>query len=98
MSKEAIVVGAGLAGSEAAWQLATRGIHVKLMEMRPGKSSPVHVSPYFAELVCSNSLRSDELANAVGLLKEELRRTGSLIMKCADAHRVAAGGALAVDR
>ena len=98
MNKEVIVVGAGLAGSEAAWQLAIRGIHVKLIEMRPTKSTPVHVSPYFAELVCSNSLRSDELANAVGLLKEELRRTGSLIMKCADEHRVAAGGALAVDR
>ena len=92
------VVGAGLAGSEAAWQLAIRGIDVTLMEMRPAKSTPVHVSPYFAELVCSNSLRSDELSNAVGLLKEELRRTGSLIMRCADAHRVAAGGALAVDR
>ncbi|MBQ0134862.1 MAG: methylenetetrahydrofolate--tRNA-(uracil(54)-C(5))-methyltransferase (FADH(2)-oxidizing) TrmFO [Clostridiales bacterium] len=92
------VVGAGLAGSEAAWQLAIRGIDVTLIEMRPGKSSPVHVSPYFAELVCSNSLRSDELTNAVGLLKEELRRTGSLIMRCADEHRVAAGGALAVDR
>ena len=92
------VVGAGLAGSEAAWQLAIRGIDVTLMEMRPGKTTPVHVSPYFAELVCSNSLRSDELSNAVGLLKEELRRTGSLIMRCADEHRVAAGGALAVDR
>ena len=92
------VVGAGLAGSEAAWQLAIRGIDVTLMEMRPTKSTPVHVSPYFAELVCSNSLRSDELSNAVGLLKEELRRTGSLIMRCADEHRVAAGGALAVDR
>ncbi len=92
------VVGAGLAGSEAAWQLAIRGIDVTIIEMRPGKSSPVHVSPYFAELVCSNSLRSDELTNAVGLLKEELRRTGSLIMRCADEHRVAAGGALAVDR
>ena len=92
------VVGAGLAGSEAAWQLAIRGIDVTLMEMRPSKTTPVHVSPYFAELVCSNSLRSDELSNAVGLLKEELRRTGSLIMRCADEHRVAAGGALAVDR
>ena len=92
------VVGAGLAGSEAAWQLAIRGIDVTLMEMRPSKTTPVHVSPYFAELVCSNALRSDELSNAVGLLKEELRRTGSLIMRCADEHRVAAGGALAVDR
>ncbi|MBQ7737115.1 MAG: methylenetetrahydrofolate--tRNA-(uracil(54)-C(5))-methyltransferase (FADH(2)-oxidizing) TrmFO [Oscillospiraceae bacterium] len=92
------VVGAGLAGSEAAWQLAIRGIPVRLIEMRPGKSTPAHVSPWFAELVCSNSLRSDELSNAVGLLKEELRRLGSLVMRCADQHRVAAGGALAVDR
>ena len=92
------VIGAGLAGSEAAWQLAVRGIDVRLAEMRPKKSTPAHVSPWFGELVCSNSLRSDELTNAVGLLKEELRRTGSLIMACADAHRVAAGGALAVDR
>ena len=92
------VIGAGLAGSEAAWQLARRGIPVTLLEMKPEKMSPAHVSPYFAELVCSNSLRSDELTNAVGLLKEELRRLGSLILRCADAHRVAAGGALAVDR
>ena len=92
------VVGAGLAGSEAAWQLAIRGIPVRLVEMKPKKMTPAHVSPYFAELVCSNSLRSDELTNAVGLLKEELRRLGSLIMLCADEHRVAAGGALAVDR
>ena len=92
------VVGAGLAGSEAAWQLAQRGISVRLVEMKPKKMTPVHVSPYFSELVCSNSLRSDELSNAVGLLKEELRRCGSLIMRCADEHRVAAGGALAVDR
>ena len=92
------VVGAGLAGSEAAWQLSIRGIPVRLIEMKPRKMTPAHVSPWFAELVCSNSLRSDELSNAVGLLKEELRRTGSLIMRCADEHRVAAGGALAVDR
>ena len=92
------VVGAGLAGSEAAWQLAIRGIPVRLTEMKPRKMTPAHVSPWFAELVCSNSLRSDELTNAVGLLKEELRRLGSLIMLCADEHRVAAGGALAVDR
>ena len=92
------VVGAGLAGSEAAWQLAIRGIPVRLTEMKPKKMTPAHVSPWFAELVCSNSLRSDELTNAVGLLKEELRRLGSLIMLCADEHRVAAGGALAVDR
>ena len=95
---EVTVVGAGLAGSEAAWQLAVRGIPVRLLEMKPKKMTPAHVSPWFAELVCSNSLRSDELTNAVGLLKEELRRMGSLIMRCADAHRVAAGGALAVDR
>ena len=92
------VVGAGLAGSEAAWQLAKRGIRVKLIEMKPEKKAPAHVSADFAELVCSNSFRSDELANAVGLLKEELRRLDSLIMRCADAHRVPAGGALAVDR
>ena len=92
------VVGAGLAGSEAAWQLAECGIHVRLYEMKPEKMTPAHHSPNFAELVCSNSLRSDELTNAVGLLKEELRELGSLVMRCADAHRVAAGGALAVDR
>ena len=92
------VVGAGLAGSEAAYQLAVRGIPVRLIEMKPKKMTPAHVSPYFAELVCSNSLRSDELTNAVGLLKEELRRLGSVVMRCADEHRVAAGGALAVDR
>ena len=92
------VVGAGLAGSECAWQLARRGIKVRLVEMKPGKYSPAHVSPGFAELVCSNSLRSDELTNAVGLLKEELRRLGSLIMESADKNRVAAGGALAVDK
>ena len=93
-----IVIGAGLAGSEAAWQLARRGIPVELREMKPGKMSPAHHTEYFGELVCSNSLRSDQLENAVGLLKEELRRCGSLIMSCADAHRVEAGGALAVDR
>lgn len=92
------VIGAGLAGSEAAWQLASRGIPVRLHEMKPHKMSPAHHSPDFAELVCSNSLRSDELSNAVGLLKEELRRAGSLILACADANRVEAGGALAVDR
>ena len=93
-----IVIGAGLAGSEAAWQLARRGIPVELREMKPEKMTPAHHSPSFGELVCSNSLRSDQLENAVGLLKEELRRCGSLIMACADAHRVEAGGALAVDR
>ena len=92
------VAGAGLAGSECAWQLARRGIEVRLVEMKPGKFSPAHVSANFAELVCSNSLRSDELTNAVGLLKEELRRLGSLVMESADKNRVAAGGALAVDR
>ena len=93
-----IVIGAGLAGSEAAWQLAKRGIPVELREMKPHKMTPAHHSPDFGELVCSNSLRSDQLENAVGLLKEELRRCGSLIMECADATRVQAGGALAVDR
>lgn len=92
------VLGAGLAGSECAWQLAKRGLPVRLVEMKPLKMSPAHSSPYFAELVCSNSLRSDELTNAVGLLKEEMRRMGSLIMESADKNRVAAGGALAVDR
>ena len=96
--EKVIVIGAGLAGSEAAWQLARRGIPVELREMKPGKMSPAHHTPYFGELVCSNSLRSDQLENAVGLLKEELRRCGSLIMACADEHRVEAGGALAVDR
>ena len=92
------VIGAGLAGSEAAWQLANRGIEVELYEMRPTKKSPAHHTEYFAELVCSNSLRGDRLENAVGLLKEELRRVGSLIMECAEATRVEAGGCLAVDR
>ncbi len=93
-----IVIGAGLAGSEAAWQLAERDIPVRLYEMKPHKMTPAHHSPDFGELVCSNSLRSDQLENAVGLLKEELRRSGSLIIQCADATRVEAGGALAVDR
>ena len=92
------VIGAGLAGSEAAWQLAQRGIQVELIEMRPVKSGPAHHTDQFAELVCSNSLRGDRLENAVGLLKEELRRLGSLILECAEATRVEAGGALAVDR
>lgn len=92
------VLGAGLAGSECAWQLAKRGIKVRLIEMKPKKMTPAHTSEYFAELVCSNSLRSDELTNAIGLLKAEMRRMGSLIMESADANRVAAGGALAVDR
>ena len=92
------VIGAGLAGSEAAWQLAQRGFHVELHEMKPVKKSPAHHVDTFAELVCSNSLRGDRLENAVGLLKEELRRVGSLILACADATRVEAGGCLAVDR
>jgi len=92
------VIGAGLAGSEAAWQLAQRGIPVELYEMKPGRKSPAHTSDGFAELVCSNSLRSDRLENAVGLLKAELRRFGSLCMRAADETRVPAGGALAVDR
>ena len=92
------VIGAGRAGSEATWQLAQRGIQVELIEMRPVKSGPAHHTDQFAELVCSNSLRGDRLENAVGLLKEELRRLGSLILECAEATRVEAGGALAVDR
>ena len=92
------VIGAGLAGCEAAWQLAQRGVPVVLREMKPEKMTPAHHSGDFAELVCSNSLRGAGLENAVGLLKEELRRMGSLILACADAHRVEAGGALAVDR
>ena len=92
------VIGAGLAGCEAAWQLAQRGIEVELYEMKPHKMTPAHHSTDFAELVCSNSLRGDRLENAVGLLKEELRRVGSLILQCAEATRVEAGGALAVDR
>lgn len=92
------VIGAGLAGCEAAWQLAQRSFAVTLHEMKPVKKSPAHHSGTFAELVCSNSLRSDQIENAVGLLKEELRRGDSLILACADAHKVEAGGALAVDR
>ena len=95
---EVKVIGAGLAGSEAAWQLAQRGLKVTLYEMKPHKKSPAHHSNDFAELVCSNSLRGDRLENAVGLLKEELRRCGSLILQCAEATRVEAGGCLAVDR
>ena len=98
MSHRVTVIGGGLAGCEAAWQLAKRGIPVTLYEMKPAKKTPAHHTDLFGELVCSNSLRSDQLENAVGLLKEELRRLDSLILKCADDHRVAAGGALAVDR
>ena len=96
--KKATVIGAGLAGCEAAWQLASRGIAVTLIDMKPERFTPAHHSAGFAELVCSNSLRSDQLTNAVGLLKEEMRQLNSLIMKAADATRVPAGGALAVDR
>ena len=92
------VIGAGLAGSECAWQLAQRGIQVRLCEMKPEKMTPAHTTEYFAELCCSNSLRGAALENAVGLLTEELRRLDSLILQCADATRVEAGGALAVDR
>ena len=95
---EVKVIGAGLAGCEAAWQLAQRGIPVRLIEMKPHKMTPAHHRTDFAELVCSNSLRGDRLENAVGLLKEELRHLNSLIMTCADATRVEAGGCLAVDR
>lgn len=93
------IIGAGLAGSEAAWQLAKRGVKVKIFEMKPHKFSPAHKSANFAELVCSNSLRADDFVhNAVGLMHEEMRRFGSLIMECADKTKVPAGGALAVDR
>jgi methylenetetrahydrofolate--tRNA-(uracil-5-)-methyltransferase len=92
------VIGAGLAGSEAAWQIASRGIPVKLVEMRPVRKTPAHRGDQFAELVCSNSLRAGGLTNAVGILKEEMRKLTSLIMKSADLHAVPAGGALAVDR
>ena len=98
MNKRVTVLGAGLAGCEAAWQIAKRGVPVRLLEMKPLRYTPAHHSEGFAELVCSNSLRSDSLSNAVGLLKEELRRMGSLIMEAADATRVPAGSALAVDR
>ena len=95
---KATVIGAGLAGCEAAWQLAKRGVEVTLIEQKPIAMSPAHQSPLFAELVCSNSLRSDRIQNAVGLLKEEMRKMDSLILKAADHARVPAGGALAVDR
>ena len=94
----AYVAGAGLAGCEAAWQLALRGVPVTLYEMKPKKYTPAHKSPDFAELVCSNSLRAAGVENAVGLLKEEMRRLSSLVMEAADNTRVEAGGALAVDR
>ena len=98
MSEVVTVVGAGLAGSECAWQLAERGVSVRLVEQKPRAKTPAQQHDFFAELVCSNSLRGDALANAVGLVKEEMRRSGSLILEQAEAHRVPAGGALAVDR
>ena len=98
MPKPVRIIGAGLAGCEAAYQLASRGIPVTIYEMKPEKKSPAHSYGGFAELVCSNSLRSDRLANGAGLLKEEMRRVGSLIMQAAEASKVPAGGALAVDR
>ena len=98
MKKNSVVIGAGLAGCEAAWQLAWRGVPVTLIEQKPNKMPPAHSAAGFAELVCSNSLRADGLGNAVGLLKQEMRELGSLVMEAADATRVPAGGALAVDR
>lgn len=95
---EVVIIGGGLAGSEAAWQLAQRGIKVKLYEMRGIKSTPAHITDHLAELVCSNSFRSDDVNNAVGLLHEEMRLLNSLILRCADEHKVPAGSALAVDR
>jgi methylenetetrahydrofolate--tRNA-(uracil-5-)-methyltransferase len=98
MTKTVTIIGAGLAGSEAAWQVAKRGLAVRLYEMRPQKMTPAHHTGDFAELVCSNSLRGVQLENAVGLLKEEMRRLDSLIIRSAELNRVPAGGALAVDR
>src|SRR5438874_8684436 len=95
---QAIVIGGGLAGCEAAYQLARRGVRVSLVEQKPARMSPAHTTPLLAELVCSNSLRSDSPESPAGLLKAELRRAGSLIIECADATRVPAGEALAVDR
>src|SRR5438105_15476104 len=92
------IVGGGLAGSEAAWQAASQGVRVTLYEMRPARATAVHKTDRLAELVCSNSFRGDKLDNAVGLLKEEMRRLGSLVMRAAEASRVPAGAALAVDR
>src|SRR5512136_894510 len=98
MPERVTVIGGGLAGSEAAWTLAAGGVEVELVEMKPGRRNPVQRLDGLAELVCSNSLRSDSPLNAVGLLHEELRRLGSLVLACADAARVPAGDALAVDR
>src|ERR1035437_3555114 len=95
---EVTVIGAGLAGCEAAWQLAKAGVLVVIKEMKPAQYTPAHHLATYAELVCSNSLRSNQLENGVGLLKEEMRRMGSLILSCADKTSVPAGGALAVDR
>src|SRR6478735_12561001 len=96
--QQVTVIGAGLAGTEAAWQIASRGVRVKLYEMRPVVKTPAHHTDKFAELVCSNSLRANGLTNAVGVLKEEMRMLNSLILSSADKHAVPAGGALAVDR
>ncbi len=95
---EATIVGAGLAGCEAAYQLAERGVRVTLLEMKPEKRTPAQTSDHLCELVCSNSMRGSALTNAVGLLKEELRRMGSIVLRVADRTQVPAGGALAVDR
>src|SRR6476660_2235707 len=92
------IIGGGLAGCEAAWQIASRGVSVRLYEMRPVRPTAVHKTDRLAELVCSNSFRGDKLDNAVGLLKEEMRRLGSLVMRAAEESRVPAGAALAVDR
>ncbi|MBR4932740.1 MAG: FAD-dependent oxidoreductase, partial [Alphaproteobacteria bacterium] len=99
MTQQVTIIGAGLAGSEAAWQLLKRGIAVHMIEMRPQKTTPAHTTDLFGELVCSNSLRSDDSEiNAVGLLHAEMRACDSLIMRCADETQVPAGGALAVNR
>lgn len=98
MKNQVTIIGAGLAGSEAAWQLSRRGINVRLVEMKPAIKTPAHSKDYFCELVCSNSLRSGDKTSASGLLKEEMRKLGSLVLSCADETRVPAGGALAVDR
>ena len=98
MTASVNVIGAGLAGSEAAWQIANQGVKVRLYEMRPQKLTPAHHTENFAELVCTNSLRANRLTNAAGLLKEEMRTFNSIIMESADKHSVPAGGALAVDR
>ncbi|ETA74352.1 tRNA (uracil-5-)-methyltransferase Gid [Ligilactobacillus equi DSM 15833 = JCM 10991] len=97
-TKSVNVIGAGLAGSEAAWQIANQGVHVNLYEMRPVKMTPAHHTENFAEMVCTNSMRANQLTNGAGLLKEEMRRLNSIIMQEADSHAVPAGGALAVDR